>query len=254
MSNVYEYHFNPNERFGTYCYSPQTRQEKKAGRLFLIGQAKKEILDAIANEIERGFYSADSSTEDPFQVGLNLANNFIAQNPDQSLGIVFGALCLQHPYNVKLSKIGDVKMLLLRGADVFDMGRGLQDGSASFPNFIEGALQKKDKILLLTKEVFDVFIKEKLLEELSGLKTKKEIKRFFKEKKSVLKELSGCLIISIVKKTPWPLFAKKEKLGRADLPQTGKGRPSLPPAGKAERAIISFLLLIILLLLGYLIF
>jgi len=235
MSKVFEFHFNPlNENcdsfFETFCYLPRTRKEKVSGALCLIGKAKeKESLFNLAERIKNAFYY------NSFDNALSEANSFLREKPLLN-NLHFAIISFSPFLNIQLSKIGEIKIILLRKGQAFDLSSNLSF-SESFPSMIEGQLQKGDKILSLTKDVFDSFKREKILERLSEVKKPKQVKQIFKEKKKILKEFSGCCFLCFPKKKRF-FFGKKNK----------------PYSSKLEKLIISFLILVIILLLGYIFF
>ncbi len=128
--------------------------------------------------------------------------------------------------------------MLLRNEEAFDVISEL-DNQGLF-KFIEGNLQKNDKLIFLTNSVFNVFLKYKVLGKIAQ-RNGKELKVFFKENKAFFQAICGALMLTFIKKAPWPLFLKKPK-------------GPLPPPSKIEKGVIAAILLVILLLLGYLVF
>lgn len=265
MTRVLEFHFNPlsgplssEAVFHSACFFPKIRREKRLGCLYLIGEIEKPnpegktFLIGLSDEIQAGFYEALKPAE-AFQAGLANANNFIAKSMENNNLTTlscfhFAVLSISPKCLTFFSKIGDIKILLLRENEVFDMSPNQAPAgflSNIFPNITEGVLKKRDKILILTKNVFQAFQAEKILQDLSFIKNPKGVKELFKQKKKILREFSGACLLSFVKKTrepfAWPnLFLHKSV--------------KYAPAGKLEKGIISAILLVILLLLGYLIF
>ncbi|MBU4466607.1 hypothetical protein KKF47_00905 [Patescibacteria group bacterium] len=238
MRKTLEYHFNPEISqkngafFETCCFSPTTSKEKQAGILYLIAESENgpDLIKELFQIIEQEFY------QNGFQTALDKANEFINQNNLTSLHL--GVLALSYPYKIKVSKIGKIKILLLRNEVAFDVISEL-DNQGLF-KFIEGNLQKNDKLIFLTNSVFNVFLKYKVLGKIAQ-RNEKEVKTFFKENKAFFQTICGALIIAFIKKAPWPLFLKKPK-------------SPLPPPSKIEKGVIAAILLVILLLLGYLLF
>lgn len=221
MGNILEYHFNPKQTavYDTACFLPKTNREKQAGILYLIAETEKDI-SSIAEE----FYL------NGFQSCLDKANELGINN--------LGVLAFSFPYKIKAALTGKIKILLLRGTEAFDISEGLE--KQGLLKFIEGNLQKKDKLLFLTNEAFNVFQKYKIFSKIAP-KSKKETKAFFKENKAFFQAMHGALIIAFVKKAPWPLFIRKPK-------------NPLPPASKIEKGVIALIVLLIVLLLGWLLF
>ncbi|PIP32077.1 hypothetical protein COX24_00170 [bacterium (Candidatus Gribaldobacteria) CG23_combo_of_CG06-09_8_20_14_all_37_87_8] len=238
MRKTLEYHFNPeiSQKNGTFfetcCFSPTTCKEKQAGLLYLIAESegRSDLIKELFQIIEQEFY------QNGFQTALDKTNEFINQNNLTSLHLAI--LALSYPYKIRVSKIGKIKILLLRNEVVFDVISEL-DNQGLF-KFIEGNLQKNDKLIFLTNSIFNVFLKYKVLAKIAQ-RNEKELKTFFKENKTFFQTICGTLIIAFIKKAPWPLFLKKPK-------------GPLPPPSKLEKGVIAAILLVILLLLGYLLF
>lgn len=234
MSKVFEFRFNPLNKekevfFDTFCFLPTKRHEKKLGSLYLLGETKeKDLLLGLTETIKQGFFSLG------FDEALNRGNNFLYNNPISDLK--FAVVSVSPACSLKLSKIGDVRVVLLREKEAFNLSSDLGTSNSKFPTVIEGELQKKDKLLVATEGVFTAFREEKILESLAFVKSPKEVKHIFKGKKQIVKEFSGACLLSFIKKKRIPLTS------------------NLPPSGKLEKGIISFLVLIILLLIGYIFF
>ncbi len=238
MRKTIEYHFNPERAlkdgltFNTCCFLPSATFEKQSGVLYLIAESQENpsSMKELFGIIEKEFY------QNGFQIALDKTNEFINKNNLTSLHL--GVLVLSYPYKIKVSKIGKIKILLFRNGEVFDVISEL-DNYGLF-KFIEGNLQKNDKLIFLTNSVFNVFLKYKVLGKIAQ-RNEKELKAFFKTNKAFFQEICGSLIITFIKKAPWPLFLKKPK-------------GPLPPPSKLEKGVIAAILLVILLLLGYLVF
>ena len=224
MSRVFEFHFNPLKDkgsgvvFNTFC-SLQRKRE-----LYMIGEADKhEFLEEVS-EIFKSF---------DFEKALTEANDLLQRNFSSHLS--FCSFCLYPNLEINVSKIGNIKILLLRDSEVFDMTSEMTESNL-FPNVLEGRLKKHDKVLILTNNVFKAFKEQNILEELATIKKPKQVKQLFKEKKQLLKEFSGACILSFCKKRI--VFKKRQKA----------------PYKGLEKGIISVLIFIILLLLGYIFF
>ncbi|MDO8524340.1 MAG: hypothetical protein Q7R99_01780 [bacterium] len=204
MANVFEFHFNPLEKttvFDTFCFLPQTFFEKKQGYLYIVSEIKSKeqqselILNKSAEIIKKYFYQKPVFvSHDPFQLGLNQANDFLS---DFQGNLNFAAVAIGPKCNIKVSKTGDIKIILLRKQEAFDIGSNL-----SAQHVIEGNLQSGDRILMATPEVFQSLQAEKIIEELSLCYEPKFVKQIFKEKKKIVREFSGACLLAFVKKRP----------------------------------------------------
>ena len=243
MANVFEFHFNPlpkrgsiengaskykrfgflpnnnfkkeNSFFETFCFLPKTFFEKKQGNLYIVTEVKshnnqsKVIVNYLADTIKKYFYQKPIfSSHDSFQLGLNQANDFLKQEvteKDHSFlsNLHFASLVTGPKRNIKISKIGNIKIILLRGNQAFDIGANFtveRINDKIFPDVIEGTLQKGDRILMATPEVFQSFQAEKIIEQLCLCDNPKLVKQVFKEKKKIVREFSGACLLTFIKK------------------------------------------------------
>ncbi len=224
MAKVFEFHFNPlspkdkkTTVFDTFCFLPKTFFEKKQGHLYIVAEVKAQtnqnevIIDYLAETIKKYFYQKPIfSSHDPFQLGLNQANDFLNQEVlqnDRSFlsNLHFASIAVGPKCNIKVSKIGNIKIILLRGQEAFDIGSNFTIERVTdkiFPDVIEGNLQKGDRLLMATPEVFQSFQAEKIIEQLSLCLNPKLVKQIFKEKKKIVREFSGACLLAFVKKRP----------------------------------------------------
>lgn len=223
MANVFEFHFNPLARhsfsegglpqsghtFDTFCFLPQTFFEKKQGYLYIIAEIKNPttqsefILNKLSEIIKKYFYQKPIFvSHDSFQLGLNQANDFLS---DFQGNLNFAVIAIGPKCNIKVSKTGNIKIILLRGTEAFDIGSNFSAQPLSgkiFPDVIEGNLQKNDRLLLSTFEVFQSLQTEKIIEELSLCQKPKFVKQIFKEKKKIVREFSGACLLAFIKNRP----------------------------------------------------
>ena len=259
MASVFEFHFNPNPKqnnqvFDTFCFLPQTLFEKKQGNLYLVAEIKNPannsrlVLNKTAEIIKKHLYQKPIfSSQDPFQLGLNQANDFLTPTPNLVWGqgqLNFAAIVVGPKCNIKVSKTGNLKIILFRNSEAFDIGSNFDRGVITnkiFPDVIEGNLQKGDRLLVATSEVFQSFQSEQLLEKLAQCQKPKLVKQAFKEKKKILREFSGACLLAFVKKR-WFVSAF---FFWDDL---------TPKQKTAVLTAASIFVLIVILLVGYLIF
>jgi len=138
---VFEFHFNPRLRpdliFDSFCYEPENIYEKRMGNLYLTGLLKNVLpqnlrfLDKLAKVIQKEYYrSTIIKPEKALKKSLKEANEFleqIAKKGDVSwLGnLSFAALSLKN-YELNFTKVGDLKIFLLRGERIIDIDQKLK--------------------------------------------------------------------------------------------------------------------------------
>lgn len=280
---VFEFHFNPKSKkadtiFDSFCFVPETKVERNLGYLYLVGELKnvlpktKGILAELAEIIKREYYRLpEREASESFKESLVKANEFLASELKKEntvwLGnLNFAAVSLVPGFLINFSKVGNLKILLLRDAEVFDIGERVNFAASPtqpFPNIVEGELTEKDKILVVTPEVFEVFGRERIFQDLLEVKKPRQIKKIFKEKKKILREVFGvCLLIIPDKKGR---VAKRIQMVSDWRPKISLPTPSfkflqkISPQSfilkeKLKKSLIAILILGLLLLLGYLIF
>lgn len=249
---VFEFHFNPPSRekhalnqnkikdgliFDSFCYDPENMYERKAGNLYMLGLLKNTLpnnarfLDNLAEVIKNTYYKSTIFTpEKSLKVSLRKANEYlesIARKGDVSwLGnINFAALSIaqsQKGYEFNFTKIGEIKIILLRAGHLIDIDQKLKfEGIEPYPlkifgNIISGKLIENDVILAFTKEVLDFFYEENILSDIceiqsapiqaatdkSAIFDSEKLKDIFNKRKEELLKISGVfLAITLNKKS-----------------------------------------------------
>ena len=219
LMRVLEFHFNPKLRpgliFDSFCYEPGNVYERRMGNLYLTGALRNilpqnvNFLDKLAKVIQKEYYrSSIIKPEKALKESLKEANEFleqIAKKGDVSwLGnLSFAALSLKN-YQLNFTKIGDLKIFLLRGGKLVDIDKKLKFEEILpwplkvFGNIVSGKLGQDDVILISTKEVTDFLKKSNLLPEITKLAPFNEegLKQIFDKKKEDVLKISGiCLAL-----------------------------------------------------------
>lgn len=190
--------------------------------MYMVGVLKNVLLqnfkfiNNLARVIKGEYYSPKlHSQEKSLKESLRTANEFlerIAKGGDVSwLGnLSFAALSLRN-FELNFTKVGDLKVFLLRGGQVIDIDRKLRFQEIEpyplkiFGNIISGKLAENDIILALTKEVFDFFQSQNLLNEIAKIIPPHQnfgggLKEIFDSKRDELSKISGiCLLIFLSK-------------------------------------------------------
>jgi len=236
---IFEFHFNPGLKpdliFESFCYEPENIYEKKMGSLYMTGLLKNalpknlQLLEKIAKLIKGEYYKKTIFTpEKSLRESLKEANDFleqIAKKGDVSwLGNLSFAVLALKEFKLNFTKVGGIKMFLIRGRKIIDIDKKLRFQDIEpyplkiFGNIVSGKLAENDLILVFTKEVFDFFQRNLLLNEIAKLPhfSEKELKDILSGKKEELSKISGiCLAILLTKEV---LRGKREEI----LPQISK--------------------------------
>jgi hypothetical protein len=237
---VFEFHFNPKSReelvFDSFCYEPENIYEKRLGSLYMVGLLKnalptnRRLLENLAEVIKREYYRSTRITpQKAMKESLKEANEFleqIAKRGDVSwLGnLSFTVVSLKN-FDWNFTKVGEIKFFLLRGGKIIDIDRKIRLEEFEpyplriFGNVVSGKLAEEDLILILTKEVFDFFEKEDLLNEFAQLSPVDEenLKKVFEKRREEILKISGiCFAIGVTKEIIakreiiWPKISPKE--------------------------------------------
>ncbi len=237
---VFEFHFNPKLKpdliFDSFCYEPENIYERRVGSLYMAGLLKNtlpqnfRLLNNLAKVIKESYYRpALHSSEKQLKESLKTANEFlekVAKAGDVSwLGnLSFAALSLRD-FELNFTKVGDLKIFLLRGGGVIDIDRKLRFQDIApwplkiFGNIVSGKLAENDIILVLTKEVLEIFQNQNLLTEIAKAIPLNEgkLKEIFKTKGDELLKVSGvCLLIFLSKEMA---VGKKEIISPQSYPK-----------------------------------
>ena len=224
MAQVFELHFNPKLRedliFDSFCYEPANVYERRLGSLYLVGELGNALpqnarfLDNLAQVIRGKFYATPiKSVEDGLKVSLKKTNEFLEEEVKKDntswLGnLNFAVLSLKN-FNLNFTKVGNLKIFLLREGEFIDLGKKLELQEIEpyplkiFLNIVSGKLSAEDIILVINKNLFDLFINENLLTEIAKIQieknfSEKELKKVLSNKEKILSEISGiCLLISL---------------------------------------------------------
>jgi len=247
---IFELHFNQitkehllkkgelvNSIFDSFCYEPQNIYEKRLGYLFLAGELKNPLpknfnfLEKLANFLKKEYYTSPIklSTEAAFKESLKKINNYlegIVKEGDVSwLGNLNSAVLSFKNFDLNFSKIGSIKILLLRQGQLMDIGKNLELEEIEpyplkvFGKIVSGRLAENDIVLVLTKEAFDFFQNKNLFKKLTQIFpfnqkdlnkiAEKKLKEFLKSNEKDFSKIFGfCLICLLTKEEA---FKEKSK-------------------------------------------
>jgi len=223
---IFEFHFNPNSQsdliFDSFCYEPAGAKEQKLGSLYIVGELKNAIpqnsrlIHNLALLLKKEYYFS-SSPEQGIKKALKKANDFLSDRTKTGnvswLGNLSLAVVSLHNFDLNFSKDGKIKMLLLRSDKITDIGRNFEIEEFEpyplkiFTNIVNGKFLENDKILLLTDQVFEIFLKSGFLEKLSLIQDQKALKELFKTREKEFSEISGICFLLLLSKEDLPKSA-----------------------------------------------
>jgi len=185
---IFELHFNPKlkeeQLFDSFVYEPENAYEKKLGSLYIIGElenafsSNSKFLNNIAQTVKKNYYTFSiKSPEKALSHTSKKTNDFLSEEVKKEnvswLGNLNFAILSLSNSNLTFTKTGDLKVILLRQGQVIDMGKNLDREEIDpyplkiFFNTVSGKLIEGDKILVLTKNVFEFFKEQNILSKLS---------------------------------------------------------------------------------------
>tara|TARA_Y100000310_G_scaffold345070_1_gene461583 strand:- start:1953 stop:2810 length:858 start_codon:yes stop_codon:yes gene_type:complete len=282
---IFEFSFNPkkskNRFFEIFSYEPTRSKERSKGSLYVVGELQNALelqgkfLRTLSQVIQQEYY--DSSFKTPqaaLKASLKKANLFLQQEAKAGnvhwLGNLHIAILLfitvqEKRTHFHLAKAGSIKVVMGRGGMVIDVGKKLEKAgkqkhpSKIFGTVVSGTALPEDTIVVITKDIYDMLLRENSVTELVLLKEGKRLKGFFKTRQRMFSQLSG-LLFHVVMEEMQPLsFLPKPKL----MLQKGVKLPTLKlglqflllrhPAA-LKKQLIPILFLLAVLLLGFLLF
>ncbi len=218
---IFELHFNPkankNIILDSFIYEPENIEEKKLGSLYLVGKLfnplpqHSRFLNNLSSVIKKEYFKISSqSSEQALKRGLKYANEFLSNISEQGdvswlSNLDFAILSLKN-FIFNFTKVGDIKILIIREGETIDVSQNLEFQDIEpyplkvFNNIVSGKLVHYDKILILTKEIYEYFSKQKLFNNFNKLSIikEKDLKAIIKPHKKNLLKISGvCLLFSL---------------------------------------------------------
>jgi hypothetical protein len=201
---VFELHFNIGSKkniiFDSFYYEPETVYEKRLGSLFMVGELRKTVsrdsrlLKNLARVIKTKFYGYKIySTEKSLRETLKQANEFLQELIKQGdtswlSNLNFAVFALrpisslkqdkkQEPkgFKINLTKTGDIEILLIRQDRVLNLAERIEAKqkdvypAKTFFNIVSGRAIKNDRILILSQNLYQEFLKRKTLNQLGQL-------------------------------------------------------------------------------------
>lgn len=229
MAQIFDLHFNPPSRseltsgqakliFDSFCFEPANVYEKRLGSLYLVGELKNTLpqnvkfLDNLARVLKNQFYSSPiKSVERNLKESLKKSNEFlegeVKKDNTSWLGNLNFAVISLKDLNLNFTKVGDLKIFLIRGGEIIDLGKKLELQEIEpyplkiFLNIVSGKLTTNDIVFVANKEIFDHFVEENLFSEIAknqieGKFSEKELKKILRKKEKIFAQISGiCLLI-----------------------------------------------------------
>jgi len=239
---VFELHFKKKTEedldLDSFCYEPENIYERRLGSLYLVGELKnalpqnEKLIHKIAQTIKAKFYVLPiDSFDKSFEESLKAANNFLTEEVKEDnvswLGNLNLAIIAVKNFDINFSKVGNIKILLLRKGQINDIGERLKFQEIEpyplkiFSNVATGKLIQDDQLMILTEEAYQTFsIETQLVNEIAQIPVEdksyaRNLKRILKQKEKILSQISGiCLLITI---TP-ELLPKREFLFEKEAP------------------------------------
>jgi hypothetical protein len=219
---IFEFHFNPGDNsslaFDSFCQEPENIYERKMGGLFMLGELKAalphnyRLPQKVADAIKKEFYSKfQRSPELALKESLKKGNEILGaelskENTDWLGNLNFAIMSLKN-YELRFTKTGGIKIFLLRGPHLIDIGQKLDSVEIEpyplkiFSNIVSGKLGEGDLIIAVTEKIFPPL--KQIIAEVGKIFPfdEKKLKDLIKAKEAELANFSGAMIIINVVKT-----------------------------------------------------
>lgn len=276
---IFEFQFNPKARkdrfFRVFSFGGGEGEAPELGGLYIVGElanalpSNAQFLERLAAAIRKEYYGSGQELEDPrsglrkdkgasppakLKLALRKANEFLAEetkkgNVDWLGNLHFAVLAFipgEAASSFYFTKVGAIKMWMARNGALVDVGKNLEDVGAGeqpskvFGNVVAGRVAAEDRVMVCTKDVFDLFAKENMLRDFAFLQEEKQFSRVFRDKKGELGLLSGIFFFALVEAAEQAPLAgqaprKPQERGKG---KTGTGRQNLLPFRLPERRLL----------------
>jgi len=197
---VFNFQFNPPKPkkilaghadfiFQSFVFQPSHSYEKKLGYLYIVGSLKNilpkhhRFLEILAQKIKNEYYQSLANTpEKSLQQAIKIANEHLAKIAKEgdvswlgNLSVAIISLIPQENHNIKINftKVGEVKLVLLREGQLIDIDQQLKFQEIEpyplkiFGSFASGQLSEGDIILASNPSVYATLLTENLINEIA---------------------------------------------------------------------------------------
>ncbi|MDO8474465.1 MAG: hypothetical protein Q7S62_02910 [bacterium] len=223
---IFEFYFNPKAQkdrlFEISSIEPhliggQAEKDSSHGNLYIVGELSHTLpqnsglLQKFAKVISNGYsLTLTPKSQDAFfRMLLKKANDFFAQELRKGNVDWLGNLHITLLYvknsgkksSVVFARTGGMKVFMTRGTNVVDLGKNLQDsshGAELFGSVVSLHAFAQDKIVVLTKDIYNALQKENALSDLSVPSNAKQFQAFLKKREKTFSRLSGILFAVLV--------------------------------------------------------
>jgi hypothetical protein len=240
---VFEYYFNPKAQKDRFfeVSSIEPERDPSRGNLYIIGELEHALfqnsglLQKFAKVVSREYSSPTAvKTQDAFfHTLVKGANDFFAQELKRGNSDWLGNLHIALVYvknsgkksSVMFAKCGDMKIFMTRGTNVVDLAKNLHDsshGTELFASSLSLHAFALDKIIVLTKDVYNALNKDNALSDLSAPTDTKQFQTFLKKREKAFSRLSGILFALLIEEfvpQPSPFSFFKRSLFSMQLPK-----------------------------------
>jgi hypothetical protein len=218
---IFEFHFNPKKKdvsLNTFCYEPEKPQDKQ-GYLYMAGEllnalpGSETFLSNLSKAVKEEYYSEFyPSVDQSIKKGLIRANDFLAsqisKNNVRWLGnLNFGIVSLRNKKIIDIARIGNIKILLIKNNELIDVSKKI-DGQdeelqrgyyspKSFSKITSGRLNPGEKLIIITKNLFELFEKSLILEKIASTNflTQRSIEEVLEKEREKLLKISGAFLV-----------------------------------------------------------
>jgi hypothetical protein len=242
LSEVFELHFKKKIEedlaLDSFCYEPENIYERRLGSLYVVGELKnafpqnEKLINKIAQVIKAKFYAFPiSSFEKSFEESLKAVNDFLTEevkNDNTSwLGNLNMAVISVKNFEINFTKVGNIKILLLRKGQINDIGERLRFQEIEpyplkiFSNIAAGEMMEDDQLMVLTGGAFQAFsIESQLVNEIAKIPVEdksygRNLKKILKQKEKIFSQISGICLLIILKPE---LLPKKAFIFEKEVP------------------------------------
>lgn len=199
---VFELYFNPKNKTSKGFQNSPTQEEKRLGFFYMIGEVSEKeksnlvFLEKVFNETKKEYYKEKSiNPQKALEYSLQKANEVVSSG-DYS-GKIDIALFLIKNESFYISKIGKIKIIKTNKKKIEYLSDSFYSYEPKlFQSIISGKIGKKEKLIISTSEVNQLFSEKKITEKIKknewNNEITKDISSLINEK---FKKTSGVAII-----------------------------------------------------------
>ncbi len=208
---IFEFHFNSTAQKDRFFKTFLSDDFYFVGELSHALPQNAQFLNRLLDVAKNEYYASPKGN---LKKALQATNSFLATetqdgNIDWLGNLHVAFLNFSQKETVQsfaFAKSGTIQVLIARRGNFIDLGKNMSD----FKKFVMGTVFPQDKIIVCTKELFDVLLEKNFLQDIAFFKEEKQFKALFKNKEKEFSHLTGILFVVYIEEIVFKKVQRKD--------------------------------------------